>query len=213
MKRFPLWTGLILGLFLVPSMASAMMISFNYMATGNGGSVFGTFGYDTSVVDVDALASIGDYPGSGFISGSVSGGPQDGAVFSQGGLRGIVLFGGSSDELTVTTSGGTSNETFVNLRDSSASVFFDDSLPNNLNLLEFDTRELALSDATPGVPSPQQIYTLTSIARVPEPRTHYPCGFRCRPSRARSPAGTPKNSNVGQAFLNYLAAVLRGRNF
>ena len=160
-KRLALLTCLIAGLGYLPSGASATVISFDYTATGSGGSVTGTFGYDDSVADADPSPGFGDYVGSGFISGSVSGGPQDGFVFSVGGLRWGVFVGLSDDDVVVLDS-----PTFVRLRDSTATVLIDDSLPVDLDLSDFDTREMALSGFLG-----QHFYTITSLTKVPEPAT------------------------------------------
>jgi len=79
-------TGLLAGLVFVLSMpvAQAARITFNYLATGNGGVVSGSFGYDDTVLDVSLGDSVnGSYPSAGFLTGSVSGGLQNGFSFNK----------------------------------------------------------------------------------------------------------------------------------
>ena len=68
------------------STAQAAMITFEYSATeatGTGGVLTGLFGYDDSVGDTNASPEEGFYPGAGFITGTISGGPQDGLTFNR----------------------------------------------------------------------------------------------------------------------------------
>jgi hypothetical protein len=63
-------------------MVQAMLLTFEYAATGNGGTVTGTFGYDKSAIDtIPGDSTAGFYPTAGFYNGTVSGGPQNGFSF------------------------------------------------------------------------------------------------------------------------------------
>jgi hypothetical protein len=60
----------------------ATLITYEYVASGNGGTVTGTFGYEDSISDIiPGEPTAGVYPGAGFYEGTISGGPQDGLVF------------------------------------------------------------------------------------------------------------------------------------
>ena len=140
--------------------ANSAIVSFNYVAVGTSGdvagaTVTGTFGYDTSVPDeFPGDPDIGSYPGSGFFTGTVSGGAQDGYSFNLPGLRFFVRNDPGDDRLTIEDIG-----TFVQLIDNDGTVFSSDALPLSLSLAEFEQRDLAV--AIPG--GIQRFYTLTAI--------------------------------------------------
>lgn len=151
-------------LFLAAVVSAGPIQSFEYTATGNGGVVVGAFGYDLGVPDANGSPTFGDYPNSGFIAGTVTGGPQDGVVFNVTGLRWGVFTSGGNYLLVLDSS------TFIGLDDLSATAFADDSLPTSLDLADFDFADLALSSVGVGGPGGQWFYEITSISTpVPEP--------------------------------------------
>ena len=169
------WSVSILLLF--GTTASAAIITFGYTATGSSGvTVTGTFGYEDSVAPFHPVPTTGVYFGAGFLTGSVVGGPQDGAIFDLSGLDPFVQNGASSDRfgLEFQTSGGAL--TFLRLRDPSTTAFGDFILPTMLTLSDFATRELFLGNQDIGLPGTNQVgYTLQSITNqttpVPIPST------------------------------------------
>lgn len=77
------------------SRAQAALISFDYTAIGlvgflnEGATVTGSFGWDTDATDLSPSANQGIYSGA-FLTGSISGGAQDGGVFARSDLELIV---------------------------------------------------------------------------------------------------------------------------
>ena len=159
MKRFAFWTWLIAGFFVFPSMASAMIITYDYTATDGTGTVTGTFGYDTNVPDSNpGDPSSGLYNLSGFFTGSVSGGVQDGGVFNLTNQNWTVSNNiGGVDTLTIL------GPSVVNLRDTTGTVFNNDSLPLDLNLADFTSGLISLLGTDIGLPFSNARYNLTSI--------------------------------------------------
>lgn len=156
---------LVAGLLSLPSIASAAIITFDYTARGGGPStVTGTFGYDTSVPDTDPNPDGGSYLGAGFITGLVSGGPQDGLVFDAQNLDWSLtadIFG--SHSLGVDRS-----PTLISLVSFAGGLFPNPSLPTDLDLADFNIQSLFVFG--PGLG--QERYTLVSVTRqvpVPEP--------------------------------------------
>jgi len=164
-------------LFLFTTAVSAANVTFNYTATGNGGTVTGTFGWDTSVPDnFPGDPTFGEYSNAGFWTGSVTGGPQNGAVFNFSPTRVEVNnFPPDYVEVDSTTSMGT----FLILIDNTGTVFATDSLPTTLTLSDFDQPIMRLTDEGLGLGSSRQqvTYTFQSITQVggtnpvPEPST------------------------------------------
>lgn len=156
--------------------ASAAVITFDYTATDGTGTVTGTFGYDDSVADsFPGIPTFGDYPGAGFLTGTVSSGIQDGAVFNLTGLEVNVSLGAVHEFRTIGTS-------FVLLGDSDGTAFIDDSLPSDLNLSPFEAAFVALFNPDIGLSGSSQVfYNITSLTKqvplptptagVPEPAT------------------------------------------
>ncbi len=66
-----------------PVTANALPVTFEYIATASAfnATVVGTFGFDSAAVDTNANQDIGVYAG-GFLTASVTGGPQDGGSLS-----------------------------------------------------------------------------------------------------------------------------------
>lgn len=173
MKGFVFAICLMAGLSHVSLVATAAVITFDYTATDGIGTVTGTFGYDNSVIDtIPAQASFGSYPGAGFLTGAVSGGVQDGAVFNFAGLDWFVSDNNPFSDVT----GILNSPNFIRLEDLSGSAFNDDSLQSDLDLADFDTATLALLSPDIGLPTFEQVfYSFTSIERrqvaVSEPAT------------------------------------------
>ena len=166
MNRFMFSVILVAGLLGLPSIASAAVITFDYTATGVGPStVTGTFGYDTSVPDTDPNPNGGRYVAAGFLTGSVSGGAQDGLVFDVQNLTLSLVAGPVGGHIL----GVLTSPTLLSLIDFSGTVFPNDSLPTDLDLADFNFRtELVVF--SPGFG--QEPYTFQSITRqvaVPDP--------------------------------------------
>ncbi len=141
---------------------SATTISFNYVATGNGGTVTGTFGYDTNVPNTASVVFAGLYLGAGFLNGSVVNGPQNGVNFNLVSQDvGLSLFVGAG--FTIPT--GVSTRLQLN---GPLSALDSVALPLDLNLSAFDTRELFVSDLEYTV---QSITKQTGTNPIPEPAT------------------------------------------
>ena len=162
-------------LLLFATTAPATIITFGYTATGNGGTVTGTFGYDTSVPDSQpADPTDADYPGAAFFTGSVVGGPQDGLIFN---VPGIEVSVGTSGVLDIRFGSGALNG--ISLVDTTPpSVFPNDSLPLTLTLSDFSFRNLGLVNGDFGLQPPisQFSYTLQTLTQIttkpiPEPST------------------------------------------
>ncbi|MGI9292497.1 MAG: hypothetical protein ACR2PS_00825 [Pseudomonadales bacterium] len=155
----------------LPSFASAAAITFNYTATLSGGPgiLTGSFGYDDAVPDdLPGAPNEGRYPGAGFWTGVVTGGPQDGVSFSVSGAQTRIFdnFSTIGDMLEMTAA----PTTFINMEDAQATTFTSDSLPSTLTLADFEIRNMFLSAADVGGPAgPQVQYILQSISPVPAP--------------------------------------------
>jgi hypothetical protein len=151
----------------VSSTTSAAIVSYDYtgILIGEEATVSGSFGYDNSVADsLPDDDGDGLYVGAGFWSGTVVGGPQDGATFNFTDLSISVMndnddFGDSFGGFFPTT-GSTS---FFDLEDSSASAFSSDSLPTALSLDNFDFFEFTLG-AEIGETGFQYSYEFESIS-------------------------------------------------
>ena len=146
--------------------ATGDVITFSYTATEDGGSgiVTGTFGYDNSVPDSQPSSSQGTYVGAGFWTGTVTGGPQDGATFNLSGLRVDIFDNVGLDQLLTGLS-----RTFFVLTDTSQNVFDNDSLPGTLDIADFDVVPLKLDGPDIGLGGGQIDYTFQSISSIPEP--------------------------------------------
>ncbi len=173
MKRFATWAGLAAWLTVMPSVASATIVTFDYIATDGTGTVTGTFGFDDSVADsVPGDPTTAVFSGAGFLTGSVSGGVQDGAVFYFTGLDWAVLDNVVADSAFTT---GALSATNVYFQDNSQTVFGSDSLPADFNLADFDLAFVRLWHEDLGlIPVSQITYDLTSVRlrtamAVPEP--------------------------------------------
>lgn len=88
-RRLVLLAGSLLGL--AGTAASAAPVVFEYLASGHGATVSGTFGYDDAAADGSPSPTLGLFAGAGFLTGAVVGGPQDGVAFSASGLNVFVL--------------------------------------------------------------------------------------------------------------------------
>jgi len=178
---------IIASLLLVWGPASATLISFEYTATrAGGGTVTGTFGYDTSVADTRSETWIGVYPMAGFLNGTVVGGPQDGFIFDYTDLEVVInddaynpiesnyrdVFGITTDDLSIN-----SFIDFANIVNTGPMVLPLDTdalasplLPDNLiNLGNWPSSRIFLDNS--------EEYFLTSVSYVPEPSTIALLGF------------------------------------
>lgn len=158
----------------VSTVSSAATISFNYTGSWMDGdaSVSGIFGYDTAVADsIPGDAVEGEYIGSGFWSGVVTGGPQDGTSFSFTNIDFSVFNDDPDffDTLSGTVPSATGSTTFFDLENSDATAFSDDSLPASLNLDDYDISQFTLGREL-GVFGVVYDYEFTSI----EPLTTVP---------------------------------------
>jgi hypothetical protein len=150
------------------SATSAAIVSYDYtgILIGDDATVSGSFGYDNSVADsLPDEDGEGLYDGAGFWSGTVVGGPQDGATFNFTDLSISVTnddedFGDSFGGFFPVATGSMSS---FDLEDSSASVFSGDSLPTALSLDDFDWFEFTLG-AEIGDTTSAQIYEFESIS-------------------------------------------------
>lgn len=147
--------------------SSAAIISFNYTGSWMGGdaTVSGIFGYDTAVADsLPGDTMEGEYIGSGFWSGVVAGGPQDGASFNFTNIDFSVLNDDPDlfDSLSCTVPSATGSTTYFDLENSDATAFSDDSLPTSLNLDDFNFRQFTLGSEL-GVPDVMYEYEFNSI--------------------------------------------------
>jgi hypothetical protein len=168
MKHFALHVSLFLAFIcFVPIVAATPIVTFNFTATGYGGVIVGTFGYDTAVADTYPSVNVSLFNDSGFIAGSVTGGPQGGAVFNLKNLDWGLTLAINSHRIQVYNS-----NTFINLTDSTGTAFSDDSLPGDLDSADFDFRGFYLSAVDIGGVPGQYHYEIASISRpVPEPAT------------------------------------------
>ena len=152
---------------IVSTASSAAIVSYNYTGVllGETATVTGTFGYDNGVADaLPGEPGEGLYTAAGFWTGSVNGGPQDGATFNFRDLN-INVFNDDvdfGDGLSgfLPTSGSTS---FFDLEDEDGTVFSDDSLPMLLTLADFEVFEFSLGQEL-GISDLQYTYEFDSIS-------------------------------------------------
>ena len=182
MKLGKLFTRLIVGLFFMVWALSgqASIIKLKYTATGHGGAVSGTFGYDDTFSDTNANASIGTFPAAGFMTGTITGGPQDGILFQDlsatVGTNNDGDIGGSYQDyfgINFLVS-GPANYTFIEFVNTSltapASPLTTDQLtspllPNALaNLDNWQENRVTVY-----ANSQELAYTLVNLTRIPEP--------------------------------------------
>lgn len=154
--------------------AAAVVITHAYSAelVGGVGTVAGLFQYDTDATDTDPSPLRGTYAGTW--TGAVTGGPQDGAVFSFAVTYAVQNFRptlpGIDDDIFVSSP---SPATFALLR-AIGDLFTDDSLPTDLDVADFQDPRIFLDGPDIGVSSPfQERYNIVSLERVavPEPAT------------------------------------------
>ncbi len=148
--------------------AAAVVITHAYSAeqVGGVGTVAGLFQYDTDTPDTTPGPQGGSYAGTW--SGAVTGGPQDGGVFSFAATFLVQdLFPavpGNVDRLTVLNPAGLSLASLPAIGD----LFTDDSLPTNLNLADFQNPLITLDGLDFGN-SVLINYNIVSLERVAEP--------------------------------------------
>lgn len=131
-------------------------VAFNPFANA---TVNGQFGWDLSV----SPQVSGFFEGAGFIRGSVSGGRQDGGVFSLTDLD-VGIFS-EPDSSGVNMIPG---DTALVLISSTGSLFPNEDLPLDLNVADFDiVSEFALADFQLGLSTGiTTVYNMQSIERV-----------------------------------------------
>jgi hypothetical protein len=159
----------------VSAASSAAMVSFNYTGVSLDGnaSVSGTFGYDDETIDSYPEDSyFGEYTNSGFWSGAVTGGSQDGATFNFSNMTYAVYsddpdFG---DALNATIPDSSNSSSFFDLDDYEATVFEDDSLPAALPFDAFDFFEFQLgTDVAGDSPVTYEFSSITASTITPVP--------------------------------------------
>ena len=162
------------GMFVVAFMAggapqaAAAVITHAYTAerVGGVGTVAGLFQYDTDTPDTAPGPLNGVYAGTW--SGAVTGGPQDGGVFSSPAQFLVGDFfpavPGNVDLLTVLNQAGSSSASLPAIGD----LFPDDSLPTDLNLADFQNPLITLDGLDFGSPV-LATYNIVSLERVAEP--------------------------------------------
>ena len=192
MKRCAFMACLLAGLLGFPSLASAILVTYDYTAItpvpfGGTNTITGTFGYDTAVADSNAASGVhGNYPGAGFFTGSVVGGAGNGGTINLTGLDVQVgndvpfsfPFSAPSivDFLRIPAIGGGGGN-FVDLFDFSATAFSSDSLPLDLTPSSFNSPQISVTTAQLGLggnTSTRLSFGITSITKrqqvaVPEP--------------------------------------------
>jgi hypothetical protein len=132
---------------------SAAIITFNYTAVAAiSGTVTGTFGYDDSVLDVEPSPETGSYPAAGFLTGAITGGPQDGLNLSLNNLDTLVGDFPFADELSI----GASPDAQLMFIDNNGTALSRDALPLSLDLSDFESRLLLVEGLE---------YQITSITR------------------------------------------------
>lgn len=152
MKHFSSFLALMMWILGTTTMSACVpKITFNYTGLENStdATVFGTFDYNSTVADTNPASNIGDYPGAGFLTGTVTGGPQDGGTFKVTGLNVQVTnsFPGSSEHLTLRGS------THIDFNGFDGTAFSKDCLPVTLTLMDIEDNQLnvANSDIWAGV--------------------------------------------------------------
>lgn len=164
---------LALAMSVLPGNAAAAFLSFNYTASGNGGSVVGTLSYDTNAPDrFPDRTDLGGYEGT-TLTGAITGGPQDGGAFNLSLTTNVSVasFGTTLYQL------GSGTYLFL---DGPGQIFPSATLPNSIDLSQFTyaSKLLVGNDALAGQPYGQigqYTYNLTSItpAAVPLPATSW----------------------------------------
>ena len=181
------------------SQASAAVITYDYTATDGTGTVTGTVGYEDTAVDtLPGDPNNGDYPGSSFLTGTVSGGVQDGGVFNLTAILTLIDDNVSGRDRFLVL--GSSGQTFFQLRDTTQTVFINDSLPSNLLLSAFDFTQLTLGNPDIGLSGTTQlVYQITAVtlqvAQPPQPPQ--------QPTNVSEP-GTIAIFGLGLAGLGYM---------
>ena len=187
MKRCAFLACLLAGLLGFPSLASAALITYDYMAIrtapfSSPQTITGTFGYDTGVADSNvANATFGSYLGTGFFTGSVVGGAGNGGSINQTGLAvqvannlplALVPFSPPSiiDRFAIPAVGGGGGN-YVDLFDFSATAFSSDGLPLDLTLSNFSSRQISVTTAQLGLggnTSTRLTFGITSLTKRPQ---------------------------------------------
>jgi hypothetical protein len=129
--------------FAAPAFAQPV-ITFDYAAEGNGGTVTGTFGYDLAVADSNVDPDYGFYLQSGFLTATVNGGDQDGGIINNTALNLYVSdnapnAGKTRDILNLGFSSG------IRLFDFEGTAFSSDAFPSNLILADFEIAQITLA--------------------------------------------------------------------
>ncbi len=141
MRYAKLYLGLVIISLLMSTLCqrvdAAPITTFEYTASGNGGTVSGLFGWDHAVSNT-GNSNMGSFSGAGFLSGSILGGTQGGGSFS--------FIGQNVDTMDLISPwdqlqlyGGAAHLT---LRDPSATALTSAALPTSLIPIEWPVAQV-----------------------------------------------------------------------
>ncbi|MET0066712.1 MAG: PEP-CTERM sorting domain-containing protein [Candidatus Thiodiazotropha sp.] len=153
---------------LVASASSAAQFNYSAVSLVDSDSILsGSFGYNTATSDTDPLPDAGEYLGSGFWSGNVTGGSLDGMGFSldMGQVDYLVWNNDALDGDILLGVHGT--QTLFELGDSSGSWFDGDGLPEMIDFMALDWMAVYLGPEV-GI-NPVQSFEFTQVSAVPVP--------------------------------------------
>jgi hypothetical protein len=160
------------------AVSSAAIVSYNYtgISLDGGATINGSFGYDDAAVDTyGSVSDYGQYTDSGFWTGEVTGGSQDGTTFNFTSV--VYEIFNDDDPLGDTLNGsvpgsdgttGTST-TYFELSDEDGSVFSDDSLPAILPFDEFEFVRIVLGADIGGTADVEYEFSSVDVAPIPIP--------------------------------------------
>jgi len=159
-------------LLLLSPYSAAETVTFNYSGIDSQGvTVEGTFGYDTGAMDINNNIACAVYL-TGFINGTVTGGTADGFTFNldlsgeqtEGHIRSVVCISqpGSLLWMNEVSQGGVGEFRRLQLESTLTPVFNDKSLPTELNVGDWPTKQLDVRSLSGGF----GLFDLTAIDRA-----------------------------------------------
>jgi hypothetical protein len=157
----------VLTIGLLPGQAAAALITFDFTASRNDGAILvGSMSYDTSAPDLNPGPDTGAYAGTS-LTGTITGGAQDGGSFSLSDLTTQVFSDAVSSTLSQLFS-----PTFINLF-GPGTALGGPGLPTEIDLSLFTGRTFYVANrdliGQPYGTAGQLVYDLTSITRAQVP--------------------------------------------